>query len=39
MILLIIDNAECHMDLPSVEYAMANDIEILTLPPHTTDKM
>ena len=31
MILFIIDNAECHMDLASVEYAMANGIEMLTL--------
>lgn len=35
-ILLIIDNAECHMTIGAVKYAIDNSIVILTLPPHTT---
>ena len=38
-ILLIIDNAECHMNIHAVEYAMTNGIVIVTLPPHTTAKL
>ena len=38
-ILLIIDNAECHMTIQAIEYANDNGIVILTLPPHTTNKL
>ncbi|XP_064111430.1 uncharacterized protein LOC135218917 [Macrobrachium nipponense] len=38
-ILLIMDNAECHMNIKVIEYAMNNGIVIVTLPPHTTDKL
>ena len=38
-ILLIIDNAECHMNIHAVEYAIQHGIVIVTLPPHTTDKL
>ena len=38
-ICLIIDNAECHMNIHVVEYAETNGIKIVTLPPHTTDKL
>ncbi|XP_064083262.1 uncharacterized protein LOC135199283 [Macrobrachium nipponense] len=38
-ILLIMDNAECHMNIKAIEYAMNNGIVIVTLPPHTTDKL
>ena len=38
-ILLIMDNAECHMNIHVVEYAIKNGIVIVTLPPHTTDKL
>ena len=33
------DNAECHMTMQAIEYANDNGIVILTLPPHTTDKL
>ncbi|KAG0720424.1 hypothetical protein GWK47_048528 [Chionoecetes opilio] len=38
-VLLIMDNAECHMSIHAIEYAQENGIVILTLPPHTTDKL
>ena len=38
-ILLIIDNAEVHMNIQAVEYAIQKGIVIVTLPPHTTDKL
>ena len=38
-ILLIMDNAECHMNLGAVEYAIKHGIVIVTLPPHTTAKL
>ena len=38
-ILLIMDNAECHMNIHVVEYAIQHGIVIVTLPPHTTDKL
>ena len=38
-ICLIIDNAECHMNIHVVEYAIEHGIVIVTLPPHTTDKL
>ena len=38
-VLLIMDNAECHMNIHVVEYAIAHGIVIVTLPPHTTDKL
>ena len=38
-ILLIMDNAGCHMNIHAVEYAMQNGIVIVTLPPHTTAKL
>ena len=38
-ILLIMDNAECHMNIHAVEFANENGIVIVTLPPHTTAKL
>ena len=38
-ILLIMDNAECHMNIHVVEYAIRHGIVIVTLPPHTTAKL
>ena len=38
-ILLIMDNAECHMSIHAVEYAIYHGIVIVTLPPHTTAKL
>ena len=38
-ILLIIDNAESHLTIQAIEYANDNGIVILTLPPHTTNKL
>ena len=38
-ICLIIDNAISHMNIHVVEYAEANGIKLVTLPPHTTDKL
>lgn len=38
-ILLIMDNAECHMTIGAVKYAIDNGIVILTLPPHTTARL
>ena len=38
-VLLIIDNAECHMTIHAVEYAIQHGIVIVTLPPHTTAKL
>ena len=38
-ILLIMDNAECHMNIRAVEYAIQHGIVIVTLPPHTTAKL
>ena len=38
-ILLIMDNAECHMSIRAVEYALQHGIVIVTLPPHTTAKL
>ena len=38
-ILLIMDNAECHMSIHAVEYAIRHGIVIVTLPPHTTAKL
>ena len=38
-ILLIMDNAECHMNIHVVEFALKHGIVIVTLPPHTTDKL
>ena len=38
-ILIIMDNAECHMSIHGIEYANDNGIVIVTLPPHTTDKL
>ncbi|XP_068235747.1 uncharacterized protein [Palaemon carinicauda] len=38
-ILLIMDNAECHMSIHVVEYAIQHGIVIVTLPPHTTAKL
>ena len=33
------DNAECHMNIHAVEFAIQHGIVIVTLPPHTTDKL
>ena len=38
-ILLILDNAECHMNIHSIQYAIQHGIVIVTLPPHTTAKL
>ena len=38
-ILLIMDNAECHMTIGAVKYAIDNGIVIVTLPPHTTARL
>lgn len=38
-ILLIMDNAECHMSIHVVEYAIQHGIILVTLPPHTTAKL
>ena len=38
-ILLIMDNAECHMSIHAVEFAIQHGIVIVTLPPHTTAKL
>lgn len=38
-VLLIMDNAECHMSIHAVEYAIEHGIVIVTLPPHTTAKL
>ena len=38
-IVLIMDNAECHMNIHAVEYAIEHGIVIVTLPPHTTGKL
>ena len=38
-IVLIMDNAECHMNIHAVEYAIEHGIVIVTTPPHTTDKL
>ena len=38
-ILLIMDNAQCHMNIHVVEYAIEHGIVIVTLPPHTTNKL
>lgn len=38
-ILLVMDNAECHMNIQVVEFAIEHGIVIVTLPPHTTDKL
>ena len=38
-ILLIMDNAKCHMSIHAVEYAIQHGIIIVTLPPHTTAKL
>ena len=38
-LLLIMDNAECHMSIQAIEFCIANGIVIVTLPPHTTDKL
>ncbi|XP_076049622.1 uncharacterized protein LOC143030355 [Oratosquilla oratoria] len=38
-ILLIMDNAECHMNIHVMEFAIKHGIVIVTLPPHTTDKL
>ena len=38
-LLLIMDNAEVHMSLMAVDYALENGITIVTLPPHCTAKM
>ena len=38
-IMLIMDNAEGHMNIHVVEYAIEHGIVIVTLPPHTTDKL
>ena len=38
-ILLIIDNAVSHLTIQAIEYANDNGIVILTLPPHTTNKL
>ena len=38
-ILLILDNAECHMNIHCIQYAIQHGIVIVTLPPHTTAKL
>ena len=38
-VLVIIDNARVHKSCSAIEYCKANGIVVLTLPPHTTDKM
>ena len=38
-IILIMNNAVCHMNIHAVEYAIENGIVIVTLPPHTTAKL
>ena len=38
-ILVIMDNAGVHKSCSAIDYCRANGIVILTLPPHTTDKM
>lgn len=38
-IMLIMDNAESHMSIHAVEYAIQHGIVIVTLPPHTTAKL
>lgn len=38
-IILIIDNAVCHLNIHAINYAIDNGIVIVTLPPHTTSKL
>lgn len=38
-ILLLLDNAVCHMNIYAAEYAFENGIVIDTLPPHTAAKL
>ncbi|CAG7730882.1 unnamed protein product [Allacma fusca] len=38
-ILLILDNHSSHISYLAVKYCMENNIELLTLPPHTTHKL
>ena len=38
-ILIIMDNADCHKSIEALDYCLENGIVILTLPPHTTDKL
>lgn len=38
-ILLILDNHESHLSLAGIEYCRSNGISILTLPPHTSNKL
>ena len=38
-ILVIMDNHESHLSLPGIEYCRSNGIIILTLPPHTSNKL
>ncbi|KAI5724685.1 hypothetical protein M8J77_005936 [Diaphorina citri] len=37
--LLIYDNHESHLSYQAIDYAKANGVKILTLPPHTTNKL
>lgn len=38
-IILIMDNAVCHLNIHAINYAIENGIVIVTLPPHTTSKL
>ncbi|XP_072392462.1 uncharacterized protein [Diabrotica undecimpunctata] len=38
-VLLVMDNHESHISLKTVEFCIANGIVILTLPPHTSNKL
>lgn len=38
-ILLIMDNAECYMNINVIDYVIQNGIVIITLTPHTTEKL
>ena len=38
-IILIMDNAVCHLNIHAINYAIDNGIVIVTLPPHTTSKL
>jgi hypothetical protein len=38
-VLLIIDNAECHMSVEAIDLAKRNGVIMLTLPPHSSNKL
>lgn len=38
-VILIMDNHESHLSVPAIDYCKENGITILTLPPHTSNKL